>query len=174
MAGLAKRFVAHFQAGTRPRLREAIAFLRKDGLFREALTKDRYEVTRWLLESAVMRAVDAATTSRSLGGRLGRLARFRHHGIGMVSRPAGLGITRTLLQNRGKTVRRDALAGSSQISTKSRAAADSARNSKSDSRTSAAQGAPSEVLRRRMSVRALSSAWIFSPDRSGACSGRFF
>ena len=40
MAGLARRFVAFFQAGTRPRFRDALAFLKADDSFREACAKN--------------------------------------------------------------------------------------------------------------------------------------
>ena len=62
MAGLARRFVAFFEAATRPRLRDAAAFLRDDGALRKALQKDRYGVARWLTEPAVMQPVEAASS----------------------------------------------------------------------------------------------------------------
>mgnify|MGYP000431892113 CR=1 FL=1 len=60
MEGLARRFVSAFGAGTRPRLREAVAFLRADGALQEVLEKDLYEIARRLTEPAVMQPVEAA------------------------------------------------------------------------------------------------------------------
>ena len=60
MAGLARRFVAAFGPGTRPRLRDAVAFLWADRAFQEALKRDQYGVTRWLTEPAVMQPAEAA------------------------------------------------------------------------------------------------------------------
>lgn len=62
MAGLARRFVAAFEVGTRPRFREAVAFLTADDAFQEAYAKYPYEAARWLTEPAVMQPVYAART----------------------------------------------------------------------------------------------------------------
>jgi len=60
VAGLARRFVVHFQEGTRPRLRAAVAFIRDDDGFREAVGKKHYEIARWLTVPAIMQPVPAA------------------------------------------------------------------------------------------------------------------
>ena len=55
MEDLARRFVVRFQAGTRPRLREAVAFLMADEDPRADKT-----VRRWLTEPAAMQPIEAA------------------------------------------------------------------------------------------------------------------
>src|SRR5947209_19025063 len=59
---LARRYVEQFAAGTRPRHRDVIRFLRQDRGFHRALSKHRHEISiaEWLSEPQRMRPVPAA------------------------------------------------------------------------------------------------------------------
>ncbi|MFN0106206.1 MAG: reverse transcriptase family protein [Bryobacteraceae bacterium] len=60
LPALARRFVAAFGFGTRPRVKNVIEFLRADETFQQVLAKRRYKVAHWLAEPSIMQPVDAA------------------------------------------------------------------------------------------------------------------